>query len=497
MKKKIIAGVIAALLSTSALAHTNSIGYVGDGNGGLNFWYGSWHDGTQFNEAEIKIIRPDGTSSINAFNLLSQDSPAGLLSGVNFFGSDGTQLVPYDPQAQHPMGMPMESYTWQGINYTGLVTGQYTFVYIPLGDAESTICSATDLSNALCNGPTAEWMPMDEVIRSLTITLTQGDLNGDANQNGILDINEVAAGSASGGPVGPTVVSQGSSQVIGYIAVTGGVIQVISRTQTDTTWDNMSDGTTDNVQVSNTTLTPFSGRIDQMSNALDMQNMSIRGLTFDSVRIIKDTASNGGTQGFAIGGNKDLDNGITVGAGLGRLSTDTVNADGSATADTTILNLNGDKKVQGGTVSVNLTHGIVDLTAARTIGDFANSSATTATDTSVGLRFVADGEKIRPVLGYTRGVRSVDGYTETGSVQSARTVADATDYYGYATIGAQATLAPGVEAQVLRHTDGVNVVGLNVNKEWEKDKTFTLSVNRSMSDLGNTNSISAGIQIKF
>ena len=487
MKKKIIAGVIATLLSTSALAHTNSIGYVGDGSGGLNFWYGSWHDNTQFNEAEIKIIRPDGTSSINAFNLLSQDSPAGLLSGVNFFGSDGTQLVPYDPQAQHPMGMPMESYTWQGLNYTGLVTGQYTFVYIPLGDAESSFPNQY---------PTADWDPMDQVIRSLTINLTQGDLNGDANQNGILDINEVAAGSASGGPVGPTVVSQGSSQVIGYIAVTGGVIQVISRTQTDTTWDNMSDGTTDNVQVSNTTLTPFSGRIDQMSNALDMQNMSIRGLTFDSVRIIKDTASNGGTQGFAIGGNKDLDNGITVGAGLGRLSTDTVNADGSATADTTILNLHGDKKVQGGTVSVNLTHGIVDLTAARTIGDFANSSATTATDTSVGLRFVADGEKIRPVLGYTRGVRSVDGYTETGSVQSARTVADTTDYYGYATIGAQATLASGVEAQVLRHTDGVNVVGLNVNKEWE-DKTFTLSVNRSMSDLGNTNSISAGLVWKF
>ena len=113
------------------------------------------------------------------------------------------------------------------------------------------------------------------------------------------------------------------------------------------------------------------------------------------------------------------------------------------------------------------------------------------------MRFVADGETIRPVLGYTRGRTTVDGYTETGSIQSARTVADATDYYGYATIGAQATLAPGVEAQVLRHTDGVNVVGLNVNKEWEKDKTVTLSVNRSMSDLGNTNSISAGLVWKF
>ena len=56
MKKKIIAGVVAAsLMASTALAHTNSIGYVGDGSGGLNFWYGNWH-GMAFNEAEIKII---------------------------------------------------------------------------------------------------------------------------------------------------------------------------------------------------------------------------------------------------------------------------------------------------------------------------------------------------------------------------------------------------------------------------------------------------------
>jgi hypothetical protein len=100
----------------------------------------------------------------------------------------------------------MESYTWQGLNYAGLTPGQYTFVYIPLGDVESN----------LIGSPTAEWMPMDNVIRSLTVTITQGDLNGDSNLNGILDILEVLSGQASGGA---TVVSQGSSTVLGYIAV--------------------------------------------------------------------------------------------------------------------------------------------------------------------------------------------------------------------------------------------------------------------------------------
>ena len=123
--KNIVGGaIIGSLLSTTALAHTNSVGYVGDGNGGLNFWYGSWHDGTTFNEAEIKIEGTDAngtaytwsdgnggtqTYSIDAFNLLSQDSPAGLISGVNYFTSDGTQLVPYDPtggkQQRHNTGI--------------------------------------------------------------------------------------------------------------------------------------------------------------------------------------------------------------------------------------------------------------------------------------------------------------------------------------------------------------------------------------------------------
>jgi hypothetical protein len=484
MKKTIIAGVITALLSTSALSHTNSVGYVGDGTGGLNFYYGSWHNNTQFNEAEIKIIKPDGSTSINAFNLLEQDSPAGLLSGVNYFSSDGTQLVPYDPSTPHPQGMPTESYTWQGLNYAGLAPGQYTFVYIPLNDVESTIGGT----------PSADWDPMDQVIRSLTVTITQGDLNGDANLNGILDILEVLSGQASGGA---TVVSQGSSTVLGYIAVSGGVLQVISRTQTDTTWDNMSDGTTTNTQTNTTNLTPFSGRTDQIANAQAMQNISTRGLSFDGATIINDTASNGSTRGFAVGGNNELDNGVTVGAGVGRLTNSTTSTDGSATADTTLLNLNGSKKVEHGTVSVDLTHGMMDLTATRTIGDFANAGTTSGTDTSVGIRFVADGEKVRPVVGFTRGVRSVDGYTETGSIQSIRTVAESTDYYGYATIGAQATLAPGVEAQALRHTDGVSVLSLDVNKAWEEDKVFTFGVSRSFSDLGNTTSINAGIQIKF
>ena len=480
MKKKIIAGVVAAsLMASTALAHTNSIGYVGDGSGGLNFWYGNWH-GMAFNEAEIKIIKPDGSTSIDAFNLLSQNSPAGLLSGVNFFTSDGTQLVPYDPNG--PTGQ--ESYVWQGINYTGLVTGQYTFVYIPLGNAESSDPTAS---------PTADWMPMDEVIRSLTINLTQGDLNGDANLNGILDINEVAAGSASGAP---TVVNQGSSQVVGYIAVSGGVIQVVSRTQTDTTWDNMSDGTTDNVQVTNTALTPFEGRIDQVATAQDVVSSTVRNLNFDNIQGIRmnstyNNGMSGNTGGIVIGGSKTTDNGLTINGGFTRLDTSLAGNDDTVTANTDVVAVGVEKN----NVAVEFRRATTDYTVSRTIGDFANDSATKGTDTSLSVTYSPDTGKVQPVIGYTRGNRTVDGYVENGSVQTARTVASTDDMYGYGTIGLRGDLGL-VDFTAMHHTDGVNDFSLGLEKETDK-VTWRVEATRSMTNLGDTNSLSAGLVWKF
>jgi len=499
MKKLLATAValaVAAAVSTATLAHTNSIGYVGDGNGGLNFWYGSWHDGTTFNEAEIKIVKPDGTTSIDAFTLLSQDSPAGLISGVNFFGSDGTQLIPYDINAGGG-----ESYTWQGINYQNLVTGQYTFVYIPLGDAESTICPQADYQAGTCNGPTADWDPMDQVIRSLTINLTTGDLTGDANNNGILDINEVAAGSASGGPVAPTVVSQGSSRVVGYVAVSGGVIQIVQRTQTDTTWDNMSDGTTQNVQTTSTALPDWSGRIDQIATGNQMLSVVNRGLNFNGVNSVGNMAKmnngmSGGVSGVTVGGNKDLGNGLRIGGGAGKLST-RVRDNGSADVDSTLVNLHGSKEVTQGTVNFALTHSVNDYTTSRTIGDFVNAGVTNGTDTWVNVTFVGLGERVRPVFGVTRGVRGVNGYTETGDVQTARTVAKTTDWYTYGTIGAQATLKEGIIAQALHHSDGVNSLSIAVKKNLEKDAVLTAGVSRNMTRDGASTSINVGLVKKF
>lgn len=490
MKKKLIASAVAASLwATTALAHTNSIGYVGDGNGGINFWYGSWHDNTQFNEAEIQITRPDGTTSIDAFNLLSQDSPAGLLSGINYFGSDGTQLIPYDINTGGG-----ESYTWQGINYANLPTGQYTFTYIPLGDP---------LSN-LPGSPTMEWVPMDQVIRSLTITLTQNDINGDANANGILDTTEVGVGDATAAAAaaanGPTVVSQGSSQVIAYVAVNGGVVQVVQSTQTDTTWDNMSDGTTANTQSTTTPLPDVTGRIDQIATAQDVIASTVRAMGFNNIQGVRmtskmDNGMTGNTTGSVIGGSVTGENGVTVGGGITRLDTRLTGNSDSVDADTTILGASIGRELEKGDLTVTVKRADTDYSYDRTIGDFGANAATNGTDTSVSLQFSPHGDRIRPVFGYTRGKRTMDGYAETGDAQVKMLATDTSEMYSYGTIGLTGDLGV-VDFSVMHHTDGVNDISLGLEKDTGR-VTWRVEGTRSMTDLGDTNSVTAGIRINF
>ena len=382
------------------------------------------------------------------------------------------------------------SWIWTGVSAGDILTANYAYIFGP---------SAFDAANSAITGGAAGG-----------VDITTGTL---------VDVGSATDAASSGGSTPAPVITTDTivdtsrpvliAVITHHTATETTTTQTIARETTTTTTTPMRTVTyTDGVETGSILATStiasaitdpgsFVGRTDQIANAQAMQNISTREINFDGVNILNDTASNGSTRGFAVGGKKALDNDMTISAGLGRVTNSTASTDGSATADTTLLNLNGSKKIEHGTVSVNLTHGIMDLTASRTIGDFANAGTTSGTDTSVGVRFVVDGETIRPVIGYTRGRTTVDGYTETGSIQSARTITDTTDYYGYATVGAQFTLAPGVEAQALRHTDGVNVLSLDVNRAWEEDKVFVFGVSRSMGDLSNTTSIGASINWKF
>jgi len=240
----------------------------------------------------------------------------------------------------------------------------------------------------------------------------------------------------------------------------------------------------------------FTGRVDQIATVQDAVSSTLRNLDFDNIQGIRmdhkmKNGMTGKTTGAVVGGSKELENGVTVSGGFIRLGADLSGNDDTVKADTDMIGLGVEKN----NVSLEIRHAMTDYTVSRTIGDFANGSETKGKDTSARIMYSPDTGKVNPVIGYTRGKRSVDGYTEAGSIQSARTVDATSEMYGYGTVGLRGDLGL-VDFTALHHTDGTNDISLGIEKQTDK-VTWRVGATRSMTDLGNTNAISAGLVIKF
>jgi hypothetical protein len=445
--KKVLAaaGALALGLTPAAtLAHTNSIGYVGDGQGGITFWYGSWHGGTNFNEAEIKLEGANGTSyttTITQFNLLQSTTPAGLIPGTNYFTSDGTQLVPYgDPNGGG------DSYTWQGLTFSGLSAGDYTFTYIPLGDPQSYCTSCT---------PTLDWVPMDQVIRSATVTLSATLLSGDANQNGILDIYEFGTVQQ---PSTPTLVSSTTNpySVSAVTTITDtpseadGTQTVTRNTQVDTTTtyatvDTYSDNSTTTTYSSSTATTnstnTYTGRIDQYQ-VLDKVGRTLRGAlnhtpsqTKENVRVFSknylgwahgDYGYYGTSTIIGTGVEVDVKPTWTIGGQYNNVSIDLTGAD--STSSLSKEHFGVFSMMRGNTLSLRTNGGFAlnKYSVSRNVaGVFNNDSTANGQEWWVNNRLYWHAHKnITPFVGHTVSGVKRDGFIENGSVQSARNVGE-------------------------------------------------------------------------
>ena len=258
-----------------------------------------------------------------------------------------------------------------------------------------------------------------------------------------------------------------------------------------------SRASTDSVAV--TTVTDpgaFTGRVDQISTAQDVVGSTVRTMNFENIEGFR-TASkmnngmSGNTSGAVIAGSKELENGMALNGGFTRMGTSMSGNGDSVNADTNMFAIG----IANNGVKLEARHAMTDYTVSRTIGDFDNAGATKGADTSARITYSPETGKVNPVIGYTRGKRTTDAYTETGSVQSARTIADTSDMYGYGTIGLRGDLGL-VDFTAMHHTDGVNDISLGLEKETDT-VTWRVETTRSMTNLGNTNSVSAGLVIKF
>jgi hypothetical protein len=426
--KRALAASSALLLGmpTASFAHTNSIGYVGNGGGSITFWYGTYHN-TNFNEAELKLEGANGTSyttQIVQFNQLTTTTPTGLDPTVNYFTTDGTQLIPYS----NATAAGGQSNTWQGVTFTGLAAGDYTFTYIPLGDAESYNPSGS---------PTMDWAPWDQVIRSSTVTISAA----------------VLAGSS------PTVVSTAtvpiSSKTVTTITETpsdDGTIQKMTRdvdvdvTVTSATIDTYSDGSTVTTGTSDVTTSTryssntYSGRIDQLKvlDGISRANNSLlnhmpsktkqKFRIFENNRMMKSYNADG-YDGFSttFGGGFELDltKGWTIGGQYNDMYTELKGVD----------SLSHSKREHFGVFNsfhgknlALITNGGLSKDKyeyARTLEyQSGNWGETQGQQWWVNNRlYLTASKSIQPFIGHTVHNVRRDAYVETGTTSTARSVA--------------------------------------------------------------------------
>ena len=429
---------------------------------------------------DSNVAFSEATTSRYALGLYSTNSnvDAGISSGWTT-EADGYTGSPYTDSdgnsvnygnGDHTIGL---TWHWEGVSTGDILTAEYAYIFGP-----SAFGAADTAIEGGAGGGTAGETPSD-----------WGDVTDDGSAT------DAAAGSS-----GPSVIGIATSSVTSHTATTTATEQTIAREKTTSTFDVYDDGTNTLTGTTVDDLTPFKGRIDQIATAQDIAGSAVRGLSFDGVRAIGSSSKmnngmSGSTRGFQAGGKKTTDDGITVGLGGARIVNSLTGNGDSVDADTDVIALSIGRSLEQGDVELGIRHAMTDYTFDRTIGDFANAGETKGTDTAVSLTFTGNGEKVRPVIGYTRGKRSMDAYAETGSIQSARTVAESSEMYGYATVGGTLDLGP-TSITALHHTDGVNDIVLGIEKETDK-VTWNVKATRSMSNLGDTNAISAGLVIKF
>ena len=425
---------------------------------------------------DSNVAFSEATTSRYALGLYSTNSnvDAGISSGWTT-EADGYTGSPYTDSdgnsvnygnGDHTIGL---TWHWEGVSTGDILTAEYAYIFGP-----SAFGAADTAIEGGAGGGTAGETPSD-----------WGDVTDDGSAT------DAAAGSS-----GPSVIGIATSSVTSHTATTTATEQTIAREKTTSTFDVYDDGTNTLTGTTVEDLTPFTGRIDQIATAQDVVGSTLRNLDFDNIEGVKmeskmKNGMTGSTKGVIIGGSKELENGVTISGGFSRLGTDLSGNNDTVKADTDVFALG----VERDNVKLEVRRANTDYDISRTIGDFANTSKTTGTDTSARIIYSPDTGKVNPVLGYTRGKKSVDSYTEAGSIQSARIVDATSDMYGFGTVGLRGDLGL-VDFTAMHHTDGVNDISIGLEKD-TGDVTWRIEGTRSMTDLGNTNAISAGLVVKF
>ena len=138
----------------------------------------------------------------------------------------------------------------------------------------------------------------------------------------------------------------------------------------------------------------------------------------------------------------------------------------------------------------------------RTIeNEFHNSSKTSGNDVWLSNRLYYTGkDNVRPFAGVTVGRSTVNGYTETGSIQSARTVAGTNSNMNYAEAGVQVNKQIGkinMFGELSATTDGFTTAAVGAAWAVRENGTLTTTVSTHNKDGVTSNRITGGVKFRW
>ena len=350
-----------------------------------------------------------------------------------------------------------------------IVTFQYAYIFGP-----STLDAGTTAVTAGVGGGTAGVVPgcttgctmgttSPTVVSASTTTITTSNTNAASTTLPVI-VGSVARHVATEKYDAVQVIARATTTT----TTTPMVNTVVTVDRTTTEWSDGTTTTSDatpvittslwNSVASNTVNQTFSGRIDQRARMGDVNEVINRsfdinmpgeegmktddGVTFYarngemSSSLVGYTAS---TQTSSIGVEKQIEPEWSVGIQTSAATTNLTGTDSTTSQDKTHIGLFGAYKFDNGVlVTGNLGIAQNKIKSSRTVENvFNNASTGESTDIWFSKRVYApeDDNGVRPFIGATYINTNTQGYKESGSVQSARTVGEKNTDTSYAEIG--------------------------------------------------------------